>query len=69
MVNNDVFSLYLYHVGGFNVVVKSSYTLNFIAALIRSPMFALHGLALRAIQCKVVFSSWFAKIGYVANDD
>ena len=57
----DVFSLYLYHVGGFNVVFKSSYTLDFIAALIRSPIYALHGHTLRAIQCKVVFSSWFAK--------
>jgi hypothetical protein len=57
----DVFSLYLYHVGGFNVVFKSSYTFDFIAALIRSPIYALHGLALRAIQCKVVFSNWFSK--------
>ena len=24
-------------------------------------MYALHGLAVRAIQCKVLFSSWFAK--------
>ena len=57
----DVFSFYLYHVGGFNVVFKTSYTLDFIAALIRSPIYALHGLALRAIQCKVLFWSWFAK--------
>ena len=63
IVNGDwaVFSLYLYHVGGCNVDFKSSYTLDFIAALIRSPIYALHGHALRAIQCKVVFSSWFAK--------
>ena len=60
IVNGDwaVFSLYLYHVGGCNVDFKSSYTLDFIAALIRS---SIYGLALREIQCKVVFSSWFAK--------
>ena len=57
----DVFSFYLYHVGGFNVVFKTSYTLDFIAALIRSPIYALPGLALRANQCKVLFWSWFAK--------
>ena len=40
IVNGDraVFSLYLYHVGGCNVDFKSSYTLDFIAALIRSPI-------------------------------
>ena len=38
-----------------------SRTLDFIAALIRSPIYASHGLALRAIQCEVVFSSWFVK--------
>ena len=46
----DLFSLYLYHVGHF----KYSYALDNIATLFRSPMYALHGLALRAIQCQVV---------------
>ena len=41
-------------VGCFNLDFKCSYTLDYIAALIRSPIYALHGLALRAIQCKVL---------------
>ena len=44
----------------FNVDVHCSYTLDYVAALIWSPMYALHGLAVCAIQCKVLFSSWFA---------
>ena len=47
-------SLYLYHVGHFNVDFKCSYTLDYIATLFQSPVYALHGLAVRAIQCKVV---------------
>ena len=31
------------------------YTLDYIAALNWSQMYALHGLAARAIQCKVLF--------------
>ena len=45
----DVFSLYLYHIGHLNVHFKCSYTLDNIAALIRSPIYALHGLAVRAM--------------------
>ena len=47
--------LYLYHVGRFNVDFKCSYTLDYIADLIQSPIDALHSLAVHAIQCKVVF--------------
>ena len=41
-------------VGLFNVNFKCSYTLDYIATL--SPKDALHGLAVRAIQRKVVLS-------------
>jgi hypothetical protein len=44
----------------FNVDFKCSYTLDYIAALIRSPIYALHGLAVRAIQFSL-FSSWIAQ--------
>ena len=50
----DLFSLYLYHVVHINVDLKWSYTLDYIATLFRSPIYALHRLAVRAIQCKVV---------------
>ena len=40
----------LYHVGHFNVDFKCSLTLDYIANLFWSPIYALHGLALRAIQ-------------------
>ena len=49
----DLFSLCLYHVGDFNV--DFSYTLDDIATLFWSPIYALHGLGVRAIQCKVLF--------------
>ena len=52
----DLFSLYLYHVGPFNVDLKCSYTPDYIATLFLWPMYALHGLAVRAIQCKVAMS-------------
>ena len=50
----DLFSLYLYHNGHVNVDFKCFYTLDYIATLCRSPMNALHGLAVRAIQYKVM---------------
>ena len=50
----NLFSLYLYHVGHFNVDFKCPYTLYYIATLFWSPTYALHGLAVHAIQCKVV---------------
>ena len=50
----DLFSLYLYHVVHINVDLKWSYTLDYIATSFRSPIYALHRLAVRAIQCKVV---------------
>ena len=37
--------------------------------IIWSPMYVLHGLAVRAIQCKVLFSSWFAKEPNVATNN
>ena len=43
----------VYHVGHFNVDLKCSYTLDYIDILFRSQMYALHGVAVRAIQCKV----------------
>ena len=49
------FFLYLYHVGHCNVdFFFCSYTLDYIATLFRSTIYVLHGLAVRAIQCKVV---------------
>ena len=35
------------------------YTLDYIAALIRSPINALHGLAVHAVQCQVLFANDF----------
>ena len=49
-----IFFLNLYHVGHFNVEFKCPYTRPYIATLFRSPIYALHGLAVHAIQCKVV---------------
>ena len=46
--------LYLYYVGHFNVDFKCSYTLDYSATLFRPPIYALHGLAVRAIQFQVV---------------
>ena len=43
-----------YHVVHYNVDFKCSYTVDYIAILFRSPIYAVHGLAVRAIQCKVV---------------
>ena len=68
MVSYDLFSLYLYHFGCSNFDFKCFYTLDYIAALIRSPMYALHGLAVRAIQRKVLFSSRFAEEPNVADN-
>ena len=50
------------HVGNFNVDFKCSFIqiLDYIAALFRSPIYALHGLAVRAIQFSL-FSSWIAQ--------
>ena len=48
------FFLYLYHVGRFNVDFKSFYTLDYIANVFRSQIYILHGLAVHAIQCKVM---------------
>ena len=48
------FLFYLYHVGHVNVDFKCSYTLDYISTLFRSPIYALHGIAVRAIKCKVV---------------
>ena len=53
-VKRFIFFLYLYLVGHFNIDFKCSYTLDYISTLFRSPIYALHGLAVRAIQCKVV---------------
>ena len=65
-------SLYLYHVGNFNVDFKCSYTLDYTAILFRSPICALHGLAVLYVQYNVklccLFSSWFAKDANVANN-
>ena len=49
-----LFSMYLYHVGHFDVDLKCLCTLDYIATLFCSPIYALHGLAERAIQCEVV---------------
>ena len=46
------FIFFIYHVGNFNVDLKCFYTFVYIATLFRSPIDALHGLA---IQYKVVF--------------
>ena len=43
-------SLYLYHFGRFNVDLKCSYTLDYIATLFWSLIYALHGLAVRALR-------------------
>ena len=48
-----LFSLNLYHVI-LMVIFKCSYTLDYIATLFRSGIYALQGLAVCAIQCKVV---------------
>jgi hypothetical protein len=55
-------SLYLNHVGHFNV----THTLDYFATLFRSPSNALHGLA-DAKLC-YLFSGWFAKEANVANN-
>ena len=47
------FFFYLYHVH-FNVKMECSYALDYVASLFRSPIYALHSLAVRALQCKVV---------------
>jgi hypothetical protein len=62
--------LYLYNVGHFNVDFKSSYTLDNIAHLFRSPF--IHCMVLLCVQYNVklccLFSGWFAKEANVANN-
>ena len=54
-LNTRLWTLHhLHHVRHFNVDFKCSYTLDYVATLFRSPIYALHGLAVRTIQCKVV---------------
>ena len=54
--------------GHFNVDLKYSYTLDYIAALFRSPIYALHGLAVQYnVKLCCLFLSWFAKEANVAN--
>ena len=38
------------------MLMLNAHLLDYIATLSRSPMYALHGLAVRAMQCKVVLS-------------
>ena len=57
--------VYWYQVGHSNLDLKCSCTLDYIASLFLSLIYALHGLAVRAIQ---LFSGWFAKEANVANN-
>ena len=52
----SLFFVSLYHVGHFNADFKCSYTLDYIATLSRSPIYALScvvAFAVRAMQCNV----------------
>ena len=53
----NYFLCIFYHVGQFNVDVKGSYTLDYIATLFRSSIYAKHCLSECAVQCTVVFLS------------